>query len=174
MVEIFCGKAGLSKKLRNKFFQVVSVDHVAAKGIPILKIDIEKASERTVLEELLQLDKILYVHFAPPCGTASLARCIPLKNRDGPKPLRSMRHPMGLPKLPLVSRERVSKANRLYYLTGHYIKMLDQMQVGWSVENPSSSLMWITTPFIELMKCFGQNAWVSVFTTACLVRGARK
>ena len=66
-------------------------------------------------------NKLLYVHFAPPCGTASLARCIPLKGRAGPKPLRSMRHPRGLPKLRFADRERVNKANRLYHLTVHYV-----------------------------------------------------
>ena len=67
---------------------------------------------------------------------------------------------MGLPTLTFASRERVGKANRLYQLTVKYIFKLAERDVGWSVENPSSSLMWITTPFVQLMdklgaKCLG-------------------
>ena len=109
-VEIFCGKAKLSKPLRQKCFQVLSVDHLASKGIPILRIDIGNASQRQVLEELLELDKIIYVHFAPPCGTASAARNI----QPGPPPLRSVLFPMGLPRLTFVQNQRVRKANFLY------------------------------------------------------------
>ena len=168
MVEIFCGKAGLSKKLRNKFFQVVSVDHVAAKGIPILKINIEKAAEREVLEELLQLEKVLYVHFAPPCGTASAARDI----QPGPPPLRSYNFPMGLPHLTFVQRTRVSKANFLYAWTCKIILILAERQVGWSVENPASSLMWITDPFVHLLSMLPELIAFSFHT--CMFAARRK
>ena len=89
VVEIFCGKSGLSKRLRQKRFQVVSVNHVAPKGVPVLRIDISSKAQREVLEELLRLDAVLYVHFALPCGTASAARNI----QPGPPPLRSTVHP---------------------------------------------------------------------------------
>ena len=123
-------------------------------------IDLNSPAQCKLFEELLEQGKLLYVHFAPPCGTASMARCIKLAQKHGPKPLRSLRYPMGLPSLSFGCRERVGKANRLYQLTVRYILRLDKLNVGWSVENPSSSLMWVTTPFIELMahlgtKCLG-------------------
>ena len=160
IVEVFCGKGGLSKALRRKGFQVFSVDHKAAKGVPVLMIDLNSPTQCKIFEELLAQGRLLYVHFAPPYGTASLARCIKLLNRKGPEPLRSLRYPMGLPTLTIASRERVGKANRLYQLTVKYIFKLAERDVGWSVENPSSSLMWITTPFVQLMdklgaKCLG-------------------
>ena len=76
-VEIFCGKARLSKFLRRKGFQVFSVDHKALKdkalkGVPILMIDINSPSQKRVLEELLRRDAIIYVHFAPHAAHAVL------------------------------------------------------------------------------------------------------
>ena len=68
-MEVFCGRANLSKRLRARRFQVISVDHVAAKGVPIFRVDITNDKQRKVLEMLLNLDCILYVHFAT-CGTA--------------------------------------------------------------------------------------------------------
>ena len=121
---------------------------MAPKGIPVLRIDISKKSQRDVLEQLLSLDTILYVHFAPPCGTASAARDI----KPGPPPLRSTSFPMGLPGLNFVQQTRVKKANFLYKWTWKLIKLLDSKNIGWSVENPASSLMWITDPFVEMVQ----------------------
>ena len=121
---------------------------MAPKGIPVLRIDISKKSQRDVLEQLLNLDTILYVHFAPPCGTASAARHI----KPGPPPLRSTIFPMGLPGLNFVQQARVKKANFLYKWTWKLIKFLDSKNIGWSVENPASSLMWVTDPFVEMVQ----------------------
>ena len=71
-VEVFCGKAKLSKHLRNHNFAVFRVDHKSMKHVPVLRIDLSEPCQRQILEDLLQLDKVLYVHFAPPCGTASV------------------------------------------------------------------------------------------------------
>ena len=75
-MEVFCGKAGLSRALRRKGFQVFSIDHKAVKGLPILVIDLNSDAQLKVFEELLEQRRLLYVHFAPPCGTASMARTI--------------------------------------------------------------------------------------------------
>ena len=147
-MEIFCGRANLSKRLRAKRFQVISVDHIAAKGVTIFQIDITNRNQRKVLETLLNLDCIIYAHFAPPCGTASAARNI----QPGPPPLRSPAFPMGLPRLTFVQKTRVRLANQLYRWTVDAILRLDARQIAWSVENPASSLMWITDPFIELAR----------------------
>ena len=167
-MEIFCGKANLSKRLRAKQFQVISVDHVALKGVPILRIDITKADQRKVLEELILLDKVLYVHFAPPCGTASAARNI----QPGPPPLRSVSFPMGLQNLSFVQRQRVAKANFLYAWTCKVVMMLSAKGVAWSIENPASSLMWITDPFVELLEAIPDLIAFSFHT--CMFGAKRK
>eukprot|EP00435_Cladocopium_sp_Y103_P003802 s2711_g1.t1 len=80
---------------------------------------------------------------------------------------------MGLPNLPFVSRERVCKANRLYALTWFFINKLDAANIGWSVENPSSSLMWVTEPFIELMATLGSRCLGICFHN-CMFGSKRK
>ena len=58
---------------------------------------------------------------------------------------------MGLPGLKGVQLERVKLANSLYEFTAKYVQLLHERNIGWSVENPSSSLMWVTRPFANLM-----------------------
>ena len=169
---MFCGKANLSKFLRHYGFQVFSVDHKGTKGVPILQIDINVDDQRLLLEELLLQGNVLYIHFAPPCGTCSAARTIRLsRHRHGPRPLRSMTRPMGLDNLTPIQRQRVMLANRLYEWTVEMIFRLDP-KVIWSVENPSSSLMWMTTPFQRLMKSALKIFGVSFHT--CMYNAPRK
>ena len=158
----------MSKRLRQKCFQVLSVDHVGSKGIPVLRIDIGIESQRRVLEELRKLDKIIYVHFAPPCGTASAARQI----QPGPPPLRSVHFPMGLPDLTFVQHQRVQKANFLYQWTCKLVLVLHEKGVAWSIENPASSLMWITDPFLHLLQCIPNLIAFSFHT--CMFAAPRK
>lgn len=169
---MFCGKANLSKFLRHYGFQVFSVDHKGTKGVPILQIDINVNDQRMLLEELLLQGNVLYIHFAPPCGTCSAARSIRLsRSRHGPKPLRSMAHPMGLKNLTPIQSKRVRLANQLYEWTVCVILKLDPKGI-WSVENPSSSLMWMTTPFQRLMRSALRIFGVSFHT--CMYNAPRK
>ena len=121
-----------------------------------------------MLEELILLDKVLYVHFAPPCGTASAARNI----QPGPPPLRSVRFPMGLPNLSFAQRQRVGKANFLYAWTCKVILMLSAKGIAWSVENPASSLMWVTDPFLQLLEAIPDLIAFSFHT--CMFAAKRK
>ena len=163
----------MSRALRRKGFQVFSVDHNVVKGLPILVIDLNSDAQVKILDELLQQQKLLYVHFAPPCGTASMARTIKLGLSNEPPPLRSLQHPMGLPGLSHKQQNRVNLANRLYDLTKKFIKQLHSRGVAWSVENPASSLMWVTTPFTELMAELQSNIFGVLFHT-CMFGAQRK
>ena len=136
-------------------------------------IDLNSDAQLKIFEELLEQRRLLYVHFAPPCGTASMARAIKLGLRHEPQPLRSLKHPMGIPGLKHVQRERVRLANRLYKFTKKFVAILHEREVGWSVENPASSLMWITTPFVELMQSLGADMHGVLFHT-CMFGAARK
>eukprot|EP00972_Heterocapsa_arctica_P056863 8392592-Heterocapsa_arctica.AAC.1 len=86
----------------------------------------------------------LHVHFAPPCGTCSRAREIPVRGGSGPPPLRSAAHPAGLPSLRDVDLDKVLAANPLYEAVSSVV--LDELaqghaEVTWSVENPTNSWM---------------------------------
>ena len=123
------------------------MDHKPQKGTPIFQLDISKKADRKILEDILSMDCILYCHFAPPCGTASAARQI----KPGPPPLRSIRFPMGFKHLKGINKQRVIAANFLYRWTKKMIVRLERAGAAWSVENPASSLMWLTDPFVELI-----------------------
>ena len=80
---------------------------------------------------------------------------------------------MGIPGLKHVQRERVRLANRLYRFTKKFVAILHAQGIGWSVENPASSLMWITTPFVELMNELGTEIHGVLFHT-CMFGASRK
>lgn len=139
----------------------------------MLQLDVTKASQRKILEELLAQDAVLYVHFAPPCGTASEARTIALSSsHHGPPPLRSLDKPMGLDNLTEHQRQRVETANYLYEWTCKIITDLHRRGVGWSVENPAGSLMWFTTPFVKLQAAISEFLAFSFHT--CMFQAERK
>jgi len=138
----------LSRALRKHNFQVLSIDHKGPKGVPILRLNIVKASERKNLTSLLRTASLHYVHFAPPCGTASAAREI----QPGPPPLRSVEFPMGLANLAPLQQQRLDAANLLYEYTCEAVEILDSRNIDWSIENPASSLMWVTRPFRRLQR----------------------
>ena len=150
-----------------------SVDHKALKGVPILMIDINSPSQKRVLGELLRRDAIIYAHFAPPCGTCSAARNVRIsKDRHGPPPLRSLSRPMGLFNLKGVQKLGVEAANRLYQWTVEMILQLHARGVDWSIENPASSLLWITAPFLRLQSLVPTLHAVSFHT--CMFLAPRK
>ena len=99
-VEVFAGSGRLTAELKSSGFRdSVGVDHVVPKHIvsPIVKLDLLGAGFCTVLFDMIDSPFCVYVHLAPPCGTASRAREIP--GRHMPQPARSEIHPDGLPAL---------------------------------------------------------------------------
>ena len=86
----------------------------------------------------------LYVHFAPPCGTASRARFIKRRFRYNPPILRSDEFPNGLPDLRPDLRARVAAANKLYDVTQKLCRTCHEQGVFFSIENPGRSFFWDT------------------------------
>ena len=106
--EVFCGAAGLTLNLSKAGFDATEVDHKKNKDKPkgrCVWIDLSTKRGQEDLKKLVLDESVAYVHFAPPCGTASRARDKRRKNPDGtpaaidPKPLRSDEFPDGLPSL---------------------------------------------------------------------------
>ena len=92
---------------------------------------------------------------APPCGTCSKARGIPVVLPNGykvagPQPLRSEMHPDGLASMSYLNRRRVWSANVLYkFVTdlANYCLDVGKLVI---IENPRSSLYWRTSFFAPL------------------------
>ena len=95
VVEICAGSAMLSRCFQEAGFDVLAVDHSHNRFSPMAKIcnvDLSKQHGWTFLEYVLLHYPVVFVHAAPPCGTCSRAREIPLPGRH-PQPLRSEAEP---------------------------------------------------------------------------------
>ena len=80
---------------------------------------------------------------------------------------------MGVKKLTKVQRQRVEAANQLYDITCSLVLLQHERKVGWSIENPASSLMWLTKPFCKLMQLL-QDEILGVTFHTCMFNAPRK
>ena len=151
-LDIFCGTAGVTAALKRYGAEAIGIDHVIDKRRmkgPAVKLDLtKKSSQKLVLDEI-RSGRVKGVMLAPPCGTSSRARNIPLrtahgKRKRGPPPLRSMDYPEGLPGLTGVNRTRVRQANKLYEFCRKVMDLCVEVGALCIVENPQSSLFWVT------------------------------
>lgn len=128
--------------------QCIFTDHVRHKQAmaPVAVADLTTDAGVSLLMQWLSNENVIGIFLAPPCGSASRARSIPLKRK--PKPLRSNQHPNGLPGLNFVDRIKISKANKLYFLTAKLIQWAVDHGCFFCVENLQFSLFWQTT-FIQ-------------------------
>ena len=138
---------------------------------PILKLDLLNPDHLNFVKDLINNDACVYVHFAPPCGTASRARLIQDPDKPMPPPLRNDFYPNGLPWLTKEQQERVDKANELYRITCELILLCQTRGILWSCENPGRSFMWQTKPFVEL---FSQIQCMSTDFHHCMFGSARR
>ena len=151
ILEIFCGSARVTACL--KMIGLTSsfgVDHIKGKAVSTCKVaDLTTQEGQQLLLTWLDAPNVEGVLLAPPCGTCSLARNIILRDSKGrplpgPVPLRSHLHPEGLLNLSPKNRKRVSLANTLYEFLGKVIRIADSKGLIIVVENPRSSLFWLT------------------------------
>ena len=128
VVEIFAGTVRLSRAFTRRDFRVSSVDHTSKRSTGLITIlDLTKDEDLNFLLDFLkaELDVLVYIHLAPPCGTASAARGIPVPNcpeDTQPAPLRTKAFPNGLPGLVGLNLLKVEKANCLYNATAKIVK----------------------------------------------------
>ena len=150
-VEIFAGSARLSKVVRDAHMRVLPVDHSTARahGIHIATLDLADKQQVDRLLELLEQEKdnLVWIHFAPACGTASRARERPLPKLEAQgfrvaKPLRSLQHPEGVPGLKGTDKQRVEAANLVYFYTAVIVRWAVERCIACSIENPQNSLFW--------------------------------
>ena len=157
LLELFCGTAGLSQAFIRAGGEALGVDHFLEtkrlKG-PAVRLDLTKPEhERLIMDEVRRSDAVF---LAPPCGTSSLARTIPvpaeLRKRGAPcpRPLRSRREPDGIRGIRGTSLLRVRQANRLYDLCVRIMLLCLELKIPCVVENPARSLMWLTSFFQRL------------------------
>ena len=152
------------------------VDKIRSKNVmsSVVLADLTTREGEQLLMNWLSMPNVVGIFLAPPCGSASRARQIPLKRkfgrrRNGPRPLRSDQFPNGIPNLNPSELSRVSLANRLYHLTAKLVKWADEHGCIFVVENPQFSLFWATCFWTEV----AHLAMYSIFHS-CQYGGKRK
>ena len=152
--EVFCGCARMARELQNIGFDAVAIDYKGNKDKPETKsyveLDLSRPWGVAELRKIIKDRNVKVVFMAPPCGSASAARNIRRKYGPDPKPLRSLKFPDGLPNLGQIDKERVATANKLYAMAADLAWFCEENGISWSIENPTHSLMWSTTPFRQL------------------------
>ena len=151
VIEVFCGSARVTASLKelglNESF---GVDHVLDKAVSAAKrLDLTQPADQQLFLQWMSSPLVVGLFLAPPCGTCSLARNIQLRDEkgrkiQGPIPLRSEVWPEGLPGLGAKDRARVSAANTLYEFVAKIVTLAHSMGLIIVVENPRSSLFWLT------------------------------
>ena len=119
------------------------VDHVRSKQCmsQFVIADLCTPEGVSLLWQWLAQENVVAIFLAPPCGSASRARQIPLKramgkNSHGPLPLRDDLNPNGKPGLSFRDRQRISLANKLYHLTSQLVERANTIGCIVCVENP--------------------------------------
>ena len=171
-LELFAGTGRMSKAFSRVGLQVLAIDSVKVSGVPSLLLDLAKPLSQKLVLDLVKSRRLAAVHLAPPCGTSSQARSI-YAGPGSPQPLRSAACPDGLPGLSFLQKHRVFTANKLYKFTAEVIAACQQHDVLWSVENPESSLFWLTSPMLELWRNFRRHIVFGTFDS-CVYGGQRK
>ena len=154
VIEIFAGSGRVTAHLKHVGIKAAfGVDHkVLSKIAPIKVCDLTTKEGQKLCMEWCKSPLLAGVFIAPPCGTCSLARSIIIRDSKGrplpgPVPLRSVSQPNGLPFLSPLNRARVSSANRLYEFVSKLVSKLIPLGIPIVIENPRSSLYWLTTFF---------------------------
>ena len=153
-IEACCGCALLSSCVSKAGFDILSIDFEGNKQRPyvhVVQLDLRQRSTWEFLEYLAHSRRPFHFHAAPPCGTASRARDVPMSETEhGPPPLRSEAWPLGLPGLGGVWLAKVESANDIYLQLCAYCFFLNVLGLTWSIENPYNSYMWFIEVFLQL------------------------
>ena len=146
-MELFCGSGNLTFAMKHFFPDSFGVDHkVGKQRVKVICLDLTREDHQELVTQWAMSGQCLWVHFGIPCGTASMARYKRLSKKiHGPPPLRSSRWPDGLPNVTGTNLLRLRAANRLYAFMSKLIIQLESSNITWTVENPWTSLLWVTS-----------------------------
>ena len=111
----------------------------------MLGLDLLEPDHVQMVISLIDSPFCVYIHLAPPCGTASRAREIFRHGESLPPPTRSDACPDGLPSLSGDLKLRVDKANTLYAAAGRIFAHCIRQGKMVSCENPGRSYFWDTS-----------------------------
>ena len=148
MVEVFSGSGRLAKS----FSQL---------GFSVVVWDIKQGAEFDVTQPsvLSRLRRLIcgadFVHFAPPCGSFSIARRSYV--------LRSRKYPLGKPRLNTEDQARVDIGNKLMSIVCELCLLLVRKHIPFSLEQPASSRLWLCPQIRTVEKMIGDQKYQTTF-----------
>ena len=157
IIQLCAGSARVTSCLQ--YFGLKSsfgVDHKRQRNSGrLLTADLTSDEGQALCIQWLSSPHCMGVFAAPPCGTCSRARGIPVRLPNGkwvpgPKPLRTDAMPDGILHMTKLERARVNSANTLYAFIAKIALLCLESQKLICIENPRSSLFWRTSFFAPL------------------------
>jgi len=181
VIEIFAGTARLTRAVRDIGLSGLAVDkdNTRTQNVHIANYDLNDPPQFKALCELVQKHhaQILWVHFAPACGTASRARGRPLPKLKKlgvkvPQPLRSDAQPMGLDGLGELDKVKTETANITYENMCLLARICHCLGIAISIENPENSIFWKVPVVTALISDIG--GFMTYFDNCCHGGSRRK
>ena len=129
----------------------------------VLVADLTTGEGQALCWSWIQSPSCMGIFCAPPCGTCSRARGIPItlpngRKIAGPQPLRTPLMPDGVTKMSWLNRRRVQSANTLYAFITKVVLYCLNLNLIVVIENPRSSLYWRTSFFAPLRRLLQYTA----------------
>ena len=140
LADLFSGHGGVSKAVRKMGF--------SAREWELLKGDEHDLTNPLVVFKVcedVRKGKILAAMMAPPCSSFSRAR-------DRTSVIRNRQHPWGVSGLSKKDADKVKAGNECFLTCFKLIKLFNQYNVPWILENPHSSKCWFLPQMLELEK----------------------
>lgn len=161
IIELFAGSGRLTAALKSSgVHSAFGVDHKKLSSIaPIMIADLTTRAGQSLFMTWMDAPNLAGIFAAPPCGTCSLARNIKIRGPrgniiSGPVPLRSPQFPEGFPNLANTNLKRVVAANKLYDFLSKVVLKANERDLIFVIENPRSSLFWLTKYFQKIKHLF--------------------
>ena len=146
MCDVFSGQGGFGSAVADSCYcKVVYIDTARDPSHDLLRTGF---LERLV--GLIQSGYFFMVHLAPPCSTWSRARRPPLRARGD--------RIYGLPDLNRAQRRRAEEGNSLARAAVRLVRSCIEAKVGFSIENPCSSMLWDMPEMIDIKNTSGTTS----------------
>lgn len=154
ILEIFCGTGGVTASFKSRgFVRALAVDKTRPRHpkASIIPLDLTNRHHQELVLSWIAKPEVKGVFLAPPCGTASLARLIPIAGETSlPAPLRTLDMPDGVEGLEGADLLRVCAANILYAFVADLFHFCTSSNKLCMVQNPKNSLFWSVTAWQDL------------------------
>ena len=140
------------------------VDHKKQKNSGrVLVADLTTKEGQALCWSWIKSPSCMGIFCAPPCGTCSRARGIPItlpngQKVAGPQPLRSETMPDGVHHMSWLNRRRVQSANTLYAFITKIALYCLKLNLIVIIENPRSSLHWRASFYAPLRRLLRYTA----------------